>query len=166
PPTFRVAPDRIRFDQHAEVGTKMAEAICRRLRFPNEITEQVMLLVANHMRFGDVKRMKESTLKRFIRLPRFEEHLELHRLDCNASHRDLSLYEYTKGRIENTPEEQIRPTPLLSGNDLIAAGLQPGPHFKAALEAVEDAQLEGTVTSKAEALSFVLTNFSHTNSSD
>ena len=160
PPTFRVAPDRIRFDQHAEVGMKMAEAICRRLRFPNEITGQVMQLVANHMRFGDVKRMKESTLKRFIRLPRFEEHLELHRLDCNASHRDLSLYEYARERFENTPQEQVRPAPLLSGNDLIAAGWQPGPHFKTALEAVEDAQLEGTVTSKEEALSFVLTNFS------
>ena len=166
PPTFRVAPDRIRFDQHAEVGTKMAEAICRRLRFPNEITEQVMQLVANHMRFGDVKKMKESTLKRFLRLPRFAEHLELHRLDCNASHRDLSLYEYAKDKFENTPQEQVRPAPLLSGNDLIAAGWQPGPHFKTALEAVEDAQLEGRLTSKEEALSFVLTNFSHTSSSN
>ena len=166
PPTFRVAPDRIRFDQHAEVGTKMAEAICRRLRFPNEITEQVMQLVANHMRFGDVKKMKESTLKRFLRLPRFAEHLELHRLDCNASHRDLSLYEYAKDKFENTPQEQVRPVPLLSGNDLIAAGWQPGPHFKTALEAVEDAQLEGRLTSKEEALSFVLTNFSHTSSSN
>jgi poly(A) polymerase len=160
PPTFRVAPDRIRFDQHAEVGTRMTEEICRRLRFSNETTEQVMQLVANHMRFGDVKRMKASTLKRFMRLPRFREHLELHRLDCNASHRDLSLYEYAKEKFENTPQEEIRPAPLLSGNDLIAAGWQPGPHFKTALDAVEDAQLEGTVTSKAEALSFVLTNFS------
>jgi poly(A) polymerase len=162
PPTFRVAPDRIRFDQHAEVGTKMAEEICRRLRFSNETTEQVMQLVANHMRFGDVKRMKASTLKRFMRLPRFEEHLELHRLDCNASHRDLSLYEYAKERFENTPQEQIRPAPLLNGDDLIAAGWRPGPHFKTALEAVEDAQLEGTVTSREEALSYVLTNFSQT----
>jgi poly(A) polymerase len=165
PPTFRMAPDRIRFDQHAEVGTKMAEQICRRLRFSNETTEQVMQLVANHMRFGDVRRMKASTLKRFMRLPRFEEHLELHRLDCNASHRDLSLYEYAKEKFENTPQEQIRPAPLLSGNDLIAAGWQPGPHFKTVLDAVEDAQLEGTVTSKEEALSFVLTNFSHTQQS-
>jgi poly(A) polymerase len=114
------------------------------------------------MRFGDVKRMKASTLKRFMRLPRFEEHLELHRLDCNASHRDLSLYEYAKERFENTPQEQIRPAPLLNGDDLIAAGWRPGPHFKTALEAVEDAQLEGTVTSREEALSYVLTNFSQT----
>jgi len=165
PSTFRVAPDRIRFDQHAEVGTKMAEQICRRLRFSNDTTDQVMQLVANHMRFGDVKRMKASTLKRFMRMPCFEEHLELHRLDCNASHRDLSLYEYAREKFENTPQEQIRPAPLLSGNDLIAAGWQPGPHFKTALEAVEDAQLEGTVTSREEALSYVLTNFSQTDTS-
>ena len=143
----------------------MAEEISRRLRFSNETTEQVMQLVANHMRFGDVKRMKESTLKRFMRLSHFQEHLELHRLDCSASHRDLSLYEYAKDRFENTPQEQIRPAPLLSGNDLIAAGWRPGPHFRTALEAVEDAQLEGTVNSKEEALSFVLTNFSQSEKS-
>ncbi|HKW77374.1 MAG TPA: CCA tRNA nucleotidyltransferase, partial [Terriglobales bacterium] len=82
PPTFRRAPDRIRFDNHAEVGTCMAEEICRRFRMSNEEIHQVASLVANHMRFGDVMRMKESTLKRFFRLPRFPEHLELHRLDC------------------------------------------------------------------------------------
>ncbi len=113
------------------------------------------------MRFGDVKKMKESTLKRFMRLPHFEQHLELHRLDCGASHRDLSLYEFTKNKYTSTPREQIRPAPLLTGNDLIAAGWQPGPHFRAALEAVEDAQLEGTIASRDEAMSFVMTNFSN-----
>ena len=80
PATFRVA-DRIRFDGHVEVGVKMAEQICRRFRFSNHHTEQILALVKNHMRFGDVQRMKESTLKKFMRLPQFEEHLELHRLD-------------------------------------------------------------------------------------
>src|SRR5215831_3397733 len=84
PPTFRVAPDRIRFDGHVEVGVKMAEAICRRLRFSNEETEQILALVENHMRFADVLRMKESTLKKFLRMPHFAEHLELHRIDCTA----------------------------------------------------------------------------------
>src|SRR5438105_3825164 len=92
PPTFRVAPDRIRFDGHVDVGVKMAQEICRRLRFSNEDTDQILALVANHMRFGDVERMKESTLKKFLRLPRFEEHLELHRLDCQSSHGDLTSY--------------------------------------------------------------------------
>jgi poly(A) polymerase len=159
PPTFRVAPDRIRFDGHAEIGTRMAEAICRRLRFSNDATEQVCALVANHMRFGDVKKMKESTLKRFLRLPHFPEHLELHRLDCASSHCDLSLYEFVRDTLEKTPEEQIRPAPLINGDDLIRIGLKPGPQFRTMLQAVEDAQLEGNLHTREEALSFIETNF-------
>ncbi|HET6843283.1 MAG TPA: CCA tRNA nucleotidyltransferase [Candidatus Angelobacter sp.] len=156
PPTFRVA-DRIRFDQHAEVGTRMAEEICRRLRLSNDETEQVCALVANHMRFGHVMRMKESTLKRFLRLPRFTEHLELHRLDCLGSHRDLALYNFAQEKLQTLPAEQIRPVPLLTGNDLIAAGYPPGPAFKKWLTAVEDAQLEGAIHNKDEALALVKT---------
>jgi poly(A) polymerase len=155
PPTFRVAEDRIRFDEHAEVGTRMAEAICHRLRLSNDETEQVCALVANHMRFGDVRRMKDSTLKRFFRLPRFEEHLELHRLDCMGSHRGLELYEFAREKLRSLPAEQIRPRPLITGDDLIAAGYAPGPQFKEILAAVEDAQLEGTVASKEEAIALV-----------
>jgi len=155
PPTFRVAPDRIRFDGHAEIGTKMAEEICRRLRLSNEETEQVLSLVANHMRFADVTRMKESTLKRFFRLPKFEEQLELHRLDCSSSHRDLSLYEFAKEKFHSLPEEQIRPAPLVTGDDLIAAGYKPGPMFKELLTAVEDAQLEGSISTRQEAMELV-----------
>ena len=155
PPTFRVAPDRIRFDSHAEVGTKMAEEICRRFRLSNEETEQVCALVGNHMRFAEVKRMRDSTLKRFLRLPKFEEHLELHRLDCLGSHRDLSLYEFAQEKLASTPAEQIRPEPLLNGDDLIQAGYKPGPQFKELLTAVEDAQLDGSISTKEEALSLV-----------
>src|SRR5579859_881908 len=155
PPTFRVAPDRIRFDGHAEIGTRMTEEICRRFRLSNDETEQVLSLVANHMRFADVMRMKESTLKRFFRLPKFEEQLELHRLDCQSSHRDLSLYEFAKEKFHSLPQEQIRPAPLITGDDLIAAGYQPGPSFKALLTAVEDAQLEGSISTKEEALKLV-----------
>jgi poly(A) polymerase len=155
PPTFRVAPDRIRFDNHVEVGVKMAEEICHRFRLSNDETEQVCALVANHMRFGDVQRMKTSTLKRFLRLPKFEEHLELHRLDCLSSHRDLSLYEFAKEKLHTMPAEQIRPRPLLTGDDLINAGYKPGPQFKELLGAVEEAQLEGSISTKEEALSMV-----------
>jgi len=155
PPTFRVAPDRIRFDNHAEVGARMAEEICHRLRLSNHETGQVCALVANHMRFGEVKRMKQSTLKRFLRMPQIEEHLELHRLDCLASHRDLGLYEFAKESLHTMPPEQIRPRPLLNGDDLIQAGYKPGPQFKELLTAVEDAQLEGSITTKEEALSLV-----------
>jgi len=155
PPTFRVAPDRIRFDGHAEIGTKMAAEICRRFRLSNDDTDQVLSLVANHMRFGDVMRMKDSTLKRFFRLPRFDQHLELHRLDCQSSHRDLSLYEFAKEKFHALPEEQIRPTPLITGDDLIAAGFKPGPQFKALLTAVEDAQLDESISTKEEAMELV-----------
>jgi poly(A) polymerase len=155
PPTFRRAPDRIRFDQHAEIGTRMAEEICGRFRLSNHETEQVAALVANHMRFGDVERMKDSTFKRFVRMPQFDEHLELHRLDCLGSHRSLDLYEFTREKLRKLPPEQIRPEPLITGDDLIAAGLEPGPRFKELLAAVEDAQLDGTIQTKEEALALV-----------
>lgn len=155
PPTFRVAPDRIRFDEHVDVGVKMAERICHRLRFSNDDTEKVLALVGNHMRFGDVQKMKDSTFKRFVRLPHFDEHLELHRIDCQASHGNLSLYDYTREKMASLPPEAIRPAPLITGDDLIVAGYVPGPQFKEILRSVEDAQLEGRLQNKDEARSFV-----------
>ncbi|HEX8926926.1 MAG TPA: CCA tRNA nucleotidyltransferase [Terriglobales bacterium] len=159
PPTFRVAPDRIRFDGHVEVGVRMAEEICARLRFSNSETEQIAALVANHMKFGNVQDMKESTFKRFIRQPLFDEHLELHRIDCLSSHGSLSLYDYTRQKRAELPPEEVRPKLLINGNDLIELGYQPGPEFKTILEAVEDAQLEGRLDTREEALSFVASNF-------
>lgn len=159
PPTFRVAPDRIRFDGHVEVGVRMAEAICHRLHFSNDDTKQIVELVANHMRFADVERMKESTLKRFMRLPGFDEHLELHRIDSLSSHGNLSLYDFVRERRSHTSEEEIRPALLLNGDDLIRLGYRPGPEFREILGAIEDAQLEGTLHTREEALSFVLSQF-------
>jgi poly(A) polymerase len=159
PPTFRVAPDRIRFDEHVSVGVRMAEDICRRLRFSNDDTEQIAALVANHMRFADALKMKESTLKRFMRLPGFPEHLELHRIDCLSSHGDLTLYNFVKQRFDSTPADQVRPRPLLTGNDLIRAGYKPGPGFKEILSAIEDAQLEGRLENREQALEFVRREF-------
>jgi len=159
PPTFRRAPDRIRFDDHVNVGVRMAEEICRRLRFSNDDTGQILALVGNHMRFADVERMKPSTFKKFIRLPHFDQHLELHRLDCQSSHHSLKLYDFTREQMAELPEESIRPKPLLSGDDLIAEGYQPGPQFKQMLGAVEDAQLDGKLRSKTEALNFLRSYF-------
>ncbi len=159
PPTFRVAPDRIRFDGHVEVGTRMAEEICRRLHFSSDDTKQIAALVANHMRFADAERMKESTLKRFLRLPKFDEHLELHRIDCLSSHGNLALYDFVRQRHSQTSEEDIRPAPLLNGDDLIRLGYRPGPEFRGMLSAIEDAQLEGALHTREEALSFVLSEF-------
>jgi len=159
PPTFRVAPDRIRFDEHVEVGVKMAQEICHRLRFSNEDTNQILALVDNHMRFADVRQMKDSTFKRFVRMPHFDEHLALHRIDCLASHGDLSLYEFTKDKRAAMPQSVMRPAPLLTGDDLIAAGYEPGPRFKHILSAVEDAQLEGRLITKEQALALVAQEF-------
>jgi poly(A) polymerase len=159
PATFRVAPDRIRFDGHVEVGGKMAAEICRRLRFSNDETDQILALVDNHMRFADIQRMKESTLKKFLRLPGFDEHLELHRIDCLSSHGQLTSYDYMREQLRATPPEAIRPTPLITGRDLIAAGYEPGPRFKEILGAVEDAQLEGRLTSREAAMEYVRREF-------
>jgi poly(A) polymerase len=159
PPTFRRAPDRIRFDEHASVGAKMAEEICRRLRFSNDDTEQIVALVANHMKFQHVQQMKDSTFKRFIRVPQFGEHLELHRIDCESSHRSLQLYDYTCKRIAELPPESVRPAALVTGDDLIAAGYDPGPRFKEILSAVEDGQLEGRLQSREDAMKYVRREF-------
>jgi poly(A) polymerase len=99
--------------------------------------------------------MKESTFKLFVRLPDFAEHLELHRIDCLGSHGMLNLHEYTKEKIAALPQEQVSPAPLLTGNDLIAEGYNPGPLFREILAAVEDAQLEGRLHDRAEAMEFV-----------
>jgi poly(A) polymerase len=159
PPTFRIAPDRIRFDGHVDVGVKMAAEICRRLRFSNHETDQILALVDNHMRFGDVQRMKQSTLKKFLRLPAFDEHLELHRIDCLSSHGNLDSYEYSREQLRTMPPEAIRPTPLITGRDLIEAGYEPGPRFKEILTAIEDAQLEGRLASLEAAMEYALREF-------
>ena len=159
PPTYREAPDRIRFDGHVEVGVAIAADICRRFRFSNDETRQILTLVDNHMRFADAPRMKASTLKRFFRLDNFTEHLALHRMDCMAAHRNLDLYNFVRERYESLPEEEVRPTPLLTGRELIAAGYQPGPGFKEILRALEDAQLEGSITTSDQAMSLVRERF-------
>jgi poly(A) polymerase len=154
PPTFRVA-ERIRFDGHAERGAEMARQILTRLRFSNDEIARVEALVAHHLRFKDVQQMRESTLKRFLRMDHFDEHLELHRLDCVASHGNLENYEFIRRKLAELPPEEIRPPRLVTGHDLIARGLQPGPRFREILQAVEDAQLEGKICTRQQALELV-----------
>jgi poly(A) polymerase len=159
PATFRAAPDRIRFDGHVDVGVKIAEEICRRLRFSNDDTDQILALVDNHMRFAHVQQMKESTFKRFVRMPRFDEHLQLHRMDCEASHGNLTSYNFTREKMASMPPAAMRPVPLITGDDLIAIGYRPGPQFTKILSAVEDGQLEGRLKTKNEAVAFVGSKF-------
>jgi poly(A) polymerase len=162
PPTFTPPSgpgDRIRFDRHVEVGTAIALEICRALRFSNDDVEQIEALVANHLRFKDVFQMRPATLKRFVRLPRFEEHLELHRLDCLSSHRNLDAYEFVRRFLAETPPEQVRPQRLVTGEDLKEMGYQPGPLYKEILQAVEDAQLDGALSDREQAVAFVREQF-------
>jgi poly(A) polymerase len=158
PPTFAVR-ERIRFDGHPEKSAEMALEILSRLRFSNEDTRQVESLAANHLRFKDVPKMRQSTLKRFLRMDRFEEHLELHRLDCLASHGMLDNYWFCKSKLEEFSREELKPPPLITGHDLIRAGYVPGPPFAAMLKAVEDAQLESRVRTPEEALHLVRSLF-------
>jgi poly(A) polymerase len=162
PPTVQSAEqtgDRIRFNNHVEVGVRMAEAICKRLRFSNEDTGQILALVANHMKFGAVAEMRASTLKKFVRLPRFEEHLALHRLDCLSSHRHLESFDFVQRFLAVTPPEQVRPERLLTGDDLQAMGFEPSPLFSKILQALEDSQLEGQIRTRQEAEQYVRDNF-------
>ena len=158
PPTFRLA-DRIRFDAHVEKGMEMATDILTRLRFSNDETRQVVALVANHMRFKDAPRMKVSTLKRFLRLENFPEHLELHRLDCVSSHGHLENYQLVQRKMEELPQEQLKPQLLITGDDLITAGYHPGPAFARILATVEDAQLESKIISPEDAMALVHAQF-------
>ncbi len=158
PSTFRFE-GRIRFDGHVEAGIAIARGILARLRFSSAQASQVEALIANHMRFIHIDRMRESTLKRFFRLGRFEEHLELHRLDCLSSNRNLTSYDFARERFAATPPEVRHPPRLLTGAALIAAGYRPGPEFSVMLEAAETAQLEGVIHTPEEALALVQSRF-------
>ena len=160
PPTYQES-DRIRFDNHTKVGAKIAEDICRRLRFSNREREAIVDLVYRHMHFLSVRDMKKSTLKKFLSHPNIEEDLELHRADCLASHGNLENYHFCMEQLEifRKEEEKIIPEPLINGNDLINEGYKPGPVFKEILSRVEEAQLEEEVSSKEEAMKLVKKEF-------
>jgi len=158
PPTFAVK-ERIRFDGHVEVGAQMAESICRRLRLSNDDTEHVVALVRNHLKFMHVREMRQSTLKKFLRMPNFSDHLELHRADCLCSHGNLDSYKFCKLKMHEFKQESASPPPLITGRDLIEMGYTPGPIFKEILERVEDLQLENALATREAALEFVKKTF-------
>lgn len=158
PSTFTVT-DRIRFNAHDRVGAEMSKRICKRLRFSNRQIEIITSLVREHLRFKDVFNMRESTLKRFLGMPHFEDHLVLHLADCLASHGSTEAYDFVKKKLEELNQEEIRPKPILSGYDLIEMGYKPGPIFSEILDSLEEAQLEGIVKDKEEARRFVIERF-------
>lgn len=158
PPTL-VKSDRIRFDEHDAIGARLAEEICRRLRMSGDDTRRICELVANHMRLRHIREMRPGKRQRFLREPYFPELLELHRADCLASHAQLDLYEFCRQQLAESAQQERQPARLLTGHDLIARGLTPGPRFREILEALEEEQLEGRVRTRAEAERFVEERF-------
>ncbi len=159
PPTYSES-DRIRFNGHDRVGAKMSEGICRRLRFSKKQIKRISELILEHLKFKDVFNMRESTLKRFLSLPYFEEHMRMHLADCMASHGQTDAYDFIREKMEEYGREEIKPPPLLNGRDLIDLGYSPGPVFSKILGKVEELQLENRLSSKEEAVEFVLKNYS------
>ncbi len=154
PATFKRL-DRIRFNGHDRVGARMTETILTRLRFSNDLKEQIVACVDGHMRFKDVKQMKQSTLKKFMQRPTFDTELTQHKIDCLASHGDISNWRFLKKKLSEFSAEQIRPIPLLNGKDLIQLGYKEGPQIGQILKAVEERQLEGQLDKKEDATAWV-----------
>jgi poly(A) polymerase len=151
---------RIRFSGHDRLGAEMTEEIMRRLRFSGAEIEATVEMVRQHMVFKDAPNMRVAKLKRFMARPTFQDELELHRVDCQGSHRMLDNYEFLLRKREEFANEPIIPPPLVRGDDLIALGLKPGPKFSEILEAVETRQLEGKLRSREEALEWVKQEYS------
>ena len=158
PSTFTVS-DRIRFNNHDKVGAEMARAICHRLHMSNDETDEIVWLVAQHMRLANIPDMRESKRKRFMREPAFPSLIELCRMDCKASHNDLSTVDWVSESLATMKPEELSPEPLITGHDLISMGYTPGPEFKTILQSVEDAQLEGVITEGDGARQYVLTHW-------
>ena len=160
PPTSSVDDEgRIRFNGHDRVGAEMTEAIMQRLRFSRAEIDATVEAVRQHMVFKDVPNMRVAKLKRFMARPNFADELELHRVDCASSHGMLDNYEFLQRKQTEFANEPIIPPPLVRGDDLIALGMKPGPLFREILDAVETKQLEGEMSDRDEALTWIKKNY-------
>jgi poly(A) polymerase len=148
----------VHFYGHAKQGEKIADEIMQRLKFSRAQREAVLDLILQHMNFMNVQKMRSARLKRFLRMPDFDLHLELHRLDCLASHGMLDNYEFCRNQLENLTVEELHPPRLLNGEDLIALGFTPGKIIGEVLRALEDEQMEGRISSRDDAIIFVENN--------
>ena len=161
PATYSLDPaeGRIRFSGHDKVGADMTLGVMERLRFSRDVIDATVEAVANHMIFKDVQLMRVSRLKRFMARPRFEEEMELHRVDCASSHGALDNYEFLREKLAEFAREPLIPAPLINGRDILALGWKPGRRVGEILEAVQTRQLEGALTSREEAIAFVRETF-------
>lgn len=155
PKTFAVREGRITFYEHEHIGVKMTEEIMRRLRFSNDQIRDVCACVGNHMKFANVQQMRSGKLKQFVSRPTFTDELEMHRIDCLSSHGMLDNYKFLGGKLKEYEKEDLKPKPILTGYDLQALGMKPGPEMKPLLEELYELQLEGQFPDKAAALNWV-----------
>jgi poly(A) polymerase len=153
--TFDEDAGRIRFNGHDAMGAEMAEVILRRMRYPNSTVAAVVPMVARHMQFMNVQQMRTAKLKRFMAEPTFELEMELHRVDCGSSNGFTDNYEFLEKKAAEFAAEPLIPPPLVTGRDLIALGLRPGPRFKEILELVQTEQLEGRILDRGSALTYL-----------
>ena len=155
------ATGSIHFYGHERIGAEMAENILGRLRFPRKQIEAVVQAVRCHMQFKDAPQMRKSTLRRLLMRPTFPLELELHRLDCIGSHGRLDVYDFLVAQarqLEQQPE--IRP-PLLTGDDLIALGMKPGPAMGALLAELREKQLQDELKTKEAATKWAKEQLAH-----
>ena len=158
PDTYSVT-DRIRFNGHDRIGARMAKNICKDLKFSKKQIEIITSLVKEHLKFKDVFKMREATIKRFLGMSNFDDHLKLHLADCLASHGSTDAYDFIVNKLKDYKKEELKPAPLLNGYDLIDMGYPRGPLYSKILDSLEEAQLEGIVKNKEEAKSFIQKRF-------
>lgn len=161
PATYSYDPeeDRIRFSGHDALGAEMAESIMRRLKYSNKTIEDVCAMVANHMNFMNVRFMKKAKVKRFMARATYENEMELHRVDCASSNGITENYDFLRAKEEEFASEPLIPPPLVTGKDLIELGHTPGPLFKEILRTLQNEQLEGSLTSRKQAIDWISKNF-------
>ena len=161
PSTYSYNPeeDRIRFSGHDQVGAEMAEVILKRLKYSNKTIEEVCAMVKNHMNFMNVRFMKTSKVKRFMARPTYQQEMELHRVDCGSSNGITENYDFLRAKEQEFAAEPLIPPPLISGKDLISLGYPPGPDFKPIIEAIQNEQLEGKLSTKEQAIDWLSENY-------
>jgi poly(A) polymerase len=160
PQTLVIGADgKMTYYGHTDLGARMAADILQRLRRPRAIQLRVAYLVHNHLRMMMAPRMRRATLKRMLAEEGFEELLELSLLDTLASSSALGFYHFCLRALATMSAAEIRPTRLITGDDLIAAGFTPGPTFKRILLEVDDHQLDGTLKTREDALRYVREHF-------
>ncbi|MGE9270016.1 MAG: CCA tRNA nucleotidyltransferase [Verrucomicrobiales bacterium] len=157
PPTRTIDKEdgRIRFNGHDALGAEMAQNILRRLKYPNQVIDEVAFMVSRHMQFMNVQQMRTAKVKRFMSAQTFELEMELHRVDCASSNGFTENYDFLRTKKKEFESQPLIPAPLITGKDLIALGLTPGPQFKSILLEIQTDQLEGKITNRDEALLLV-----------